>query len=359
MKLLFILALLLGALSASAAPFVPLADDQVLERLPEKSDPSLKALKRLRAAQAADPRNLDLAAAYARRAIEVSRESGDPRFLGAAQAALAPWWNDPDAPAAALLLRATIRQSQHDFAGALADLDRVIARTGEGQALLTRATVLTVQARYAEARADCARLARRTSALVVATCDAGPASLAGNPDGVYRSLVLLMNEGANDPGVLAWALTLAGEIAARNGDATAADAHFRAARALDPRDAYLKGAYADFLLDEDRPREVLPLLADDTRNDALLLRLALAERQVPEMHAALAAHRDDLAARFDAARRRGDVVHRREEARYRLALAGDPGGALALARDNWAVQREPADLRVLADAARALAETAR
>jgi len=57
--------------------------------------------------------------------------------------------------------------------------------------------------------------------------------------------------------------------------------------------------------------------------------------------------------------RRGDVVHRREEARYRLALAGDPGGALALARDNWAVQREPADLRVLADAARALAETAR
>ena len=358
MKLLLLLLLLCTA-PAAAAPFVPAADGQVLERLPEKTDPSLKVLKRLRAAQSTDPRNLDLAVAYARRAIEVSRESGDPRFLGAAQAALAPWWADPQAPAAALLLRATIRQSQHDFDGALADLDRVIARSGDGQALLTRATVYTVQARYAEARADCARLARRTTPLVVATCDAGPASLSGHADAAYRTLIDVLNESPADPGVRAWSLTLAGEIAARNGDAAAADAHFRAARALDPRDAYLKGAYADFLLDQGRAREVPPLLADDTRNDALLLRLALAEQRLPEARAAYGAHRDELAARFDAARRRGDVVHRREEARYRLAIAGDPQGALALARDNWAVQREPADLQVLADAARALAETAR
>jgi hypothetical protein len=31
-------------------------------------------------------------------------------------------------------------------------------------------------------------------------------------------------------------------------------------------------------------------------------------------------------------------------------------GALALARDNWNVQREPADLRILQDAARAAGE---
>jgi len=359
MKKLLLLILLVAAAPAAAAPFVPRADDQVLERLPEKADPSLRALKRLRAAQSADPRNLDLAVPYARRAIEVSRQSGDPRFLGAAQAALAPWWSDPAAPPAAVLLRATIRQSQHDFTGALADLDRVIARTGDGQALLTRATVLTVQARYAEARADCARLARRTTPLVVATCDAGPASLSGNADAAYRTLVELTARPGDDPGVRAWSLTLAGEIAQRAGDVEAAEGHFRAARALDPRDAYLKAAYADFLLDRGRAREVIAMLADDTRNDALLLRLALAEQQVPEAHADFVAHRDDLAARFDAARQRGDVVHRREEARYRLVIARDPAGALALARDNWAVQREPADLRVLTDAARALAETAR
>ena len=65
------------------------------------------------------------------------------------------------------------------------------------------------------------------------------------------------------------------------------------------------------------------------------------------------AHRDEMAARFDAARRSGDSVHRREEARFRLLALKDAAGAVALARENWKVQREPADLRILVQAARA------
>lgn len=354
--LVFLLALLAGS-AVRAAPYVPAADDQVLERLPEQADPSLRLLKRMRSALAAEPRNLGLAIALARKAIETTRASGDPRYLGMAQAALAPWWNDAQAPAPALLLRATIRQSLHDFDGALADLDRVIARTADGQALLTRATILTVQGRYSAARADCARLVRRTSPLVVGTCDAGPASLAGDAD-AYPRLLALLAASRDDPLVRAWSLTLAAEIAARAGDDAAAEGHFLAARALDPHDAYLKAAYADFLLDRGRPADALPLVEADVRNDALLLRLALAERALARRQAAFATHAADLAARFDAARRRGDVVHRREEARYRLAIAGDAAGALALARANWDVQREPADLRVLADAARATHDAA-
>ena len=83
------------------------------------------------------------------------------------------------------------------------------------------------------------------------------------------------------------------------------------------------------------------------RNDALLLRIALAEQRLPDHAADFAAHRADLAARFDAARRRGDSLHRREEARFRLTMLGDAAGALALARANWDVQREPADRRIL------------
>ena len=60
-----------------------------------------------------------------------------------------------------------------------------------------------------------------------------------------------------------------------------------------------------------------------------------------------------MRARFEAARRRGDTVHRREEARFALELAGDPREAVRLAKLNWAVQKEPADLRILAEAATA------
>jgi len=136
------------ATGAMAVPEVPADDNVVLERLPEKGNPALTQLKRMRAALAANPQQIEIAAPVARRAIEAARETGDPRFLGQAQAALAPWWSSNDAPEIALVLRATVKQSQHDFAGALADLDLVLKRNAaNGQARLTRATVLTVHGR--------------------------------------------------------------------------------------------------------------------------------------------------------------------------------------------------------------------
>jgi predicted Zn-dependent protease len=339
---------------AQARPYVPDDDAAVVERLPERGDPALARLKRMRAALASAPDNLDIAAAVARHALDAARARGDPRFVGQAQAALAPWWTRADAPAAALLLRATVKQSQHDFAGALADLDRLLsAQPTLAQARLTRATVLAVVGRYADARRDCAALAAHASPMVVAACDATPASLSGDAQRGYDALVATLERSRDAAAVRAWALTLAAEIAARRGDWTAAGRHFRAALALDAEDAYLKGAYADFLLDRDQPADVLPLLRSDARNDGLLLRMALAEQRLPAERASFVGHRNELAARFDAARRRGDRLHQREEARFRLTIDGDAVAALALARDNWAVQREPADLRILVESARA------
>ena len=354
-----VLLLALWACAAEAKPYVPQDDALVLERLPEKGDPALRELKRMRAALAGAPRNLDVAAAVARRAIEASRATGDPRFLGQAQAALSPWWGVPEAPPVVVLLRATIRQGQHDFDGALSDLDRLLkANPRAAQARLTRATVLTVVGRHTEAKADCIELASVAAPLIVAGCLAVPTSLSGGAERAYAELLRVLANPGTDTGTIQWALTLAAEIAVRRGDAVAAEQHFRAALALDPHDAYLKGAYADFLLDAKRPLDVPPLLADDVKNDGLLLRLVLAEAQLPERRDAFVAHRAEMAARFDAARQRGDSLHRREEARFRLAIEGDVPGALRLARDNWNVQREPADLRILIDAAKAANDAA-
>ena len=51
-------------------------------------------------------------------------------------------------------------------------------------------------------------------------------------------------------------------------------------------------------------------------------------------------------------------MHLREEARFTLELLDRPTAALELARRNWATQREPADARILLEAAAAAAEPA-
>jgi hypothetical protein len=50
---------------------------------------------------------------------------------------------------------------------------------------------------------------------------------------------------------------------------------------------------------------------------------------------------------------RNESVHEQEEARHALVLRNDPAKALALAVDNWRVQREPRDARIFLEAAQA------
>jgi hypothetical protein len=59
-----------------------------------------------------------------------------------------------------------------------------------------------------------------------------------------------------------------------------------------------------------------------------------------------------MKARLAAARLRGEV-HAREEARLALDALNEPARALALAIENWAQQKEPADAVLLARAAAA------
>ncbi len=114
---------------AAATPFVPADDALILERLPARNTPQFRYLCMLRERAAAMPTDIVAATALANAYYQAARSEGDPRFLGYAEAALAPWWKDAEPPTDVLvLLRAKIRQNNHDFARALIDLDQAIAR---------------------------------------------------------------------------------------------------------------------------------------------------------------------------------------------------------------------------------------
>ena len=344
---------------ADAAPFVPESDSRVLERLPFASnDPVLGRLRALNNQLTRKPNNLPLAILVAQGYLEVGRVTGDPRYAGYAQAALAPWWDFEQAPQEVLVLRATVRQRMHQFDVALADLATVLNTNPRNvQARLIRATVLQVQGVYDEAREECRALHDLSEELVWAACLANVNGATGKLRESYQQLRLALDRYPHAlPSVQSWVLTNLAEMAARAAMTQEAETHFRAALALDGVDYYLLGTYSDFLLDNGRPQEVVALLRDKTAADPLLLRYALALQAQHSKE--LPAQLEQLLDRLAASRLRGDRVHLREEARFTLHLLNAPQAALTLAQENWQVQKEPADIRILLEAALAADDAA-
>lgn len=334
----------------SATPYIPENDAIVLQKLPASSA-SMQALSQLRSQLSQAPADLSLAVELARGYLQMGRTMADPRYEGYAQAALKPWWDLARPPPEVLVLRAVLQQRRHDFAGALSDLAQALQMQPENeQAWLTQAAIHQVRGDYQAAYQSCLPILRLSSHLLSTACIASVSSLNGR---AHESLQILQKAidqaSAATPQEKLWALTILAETAERIEKYAEAEQYFKAALAVNRQDSYLLGAYSDFLLDQKRPEDVQNILQQSGQSDGLLLRLALAAQQLkaPERDTYIRT----LKARFAANRLRGEASHLREEARFTLHLLREPEQALKLAIDNWHIQREPWDARILLEAA--------
>lgn len=349
-----IASLLVAAAPAISAPYRPHDDAQVLERLPGRlaGNEQQKALRELRGRLRDQPGNPQIAAELAERYYRLAQRTGDPRYVGYAQSALSPWPPGSAAPADVRTVRALIAQFLHDFDGALTDLDAVLAANpADLGARSYRAIIHLVKADYDQAAKDCAELERLAQGLVANACLPTVSAVVGRSEpAIARLTRLLDTHRSAPPNEKLWVFNRLGEINQRLGRWEEADAWYRKALAAGIDDQYLLATYADFLLDRNRPAEVVTLLQSHVPNDVLLLRLALAEKSLamPET----ATHQAMLADRYDASRRRGDKLHLADEALFALHFSKQATTALNLARENWdLMQREPSDARILLEAA--------
>lgn len=335
------------------APYVPTRDDEILQRVPAASDPAVRKMAILRAELNASPGNLRTAYQLAWAYVGFGRRLGDATYAGYAEAVIAPWMASASPPATVLVLQATILQVRHQFDPARKLLGQALARDPRDvQAWLTLATLDTVQGDYAAAERGCSETARLRAFAASVGCRANLLEYQGQ---ARQGIALLEQVDATrsgpSPDSGAWVQGLLAESFERVGDWTRAEASYRKALALTPDDNFLLVAYADFLLDRNRSREVLPLLADHTQSDTAFLRLALAQAALKTLDATR--YTWIMAARFEALKQRGSYYFGREQARFALQLQHAPQEALTLAEQNWAVQHEPWDARVLLEAAQA------
>ena len=388
LPLLLLPAMLLALLpcAALAKPIQPASDDELVEILPASSQARRMASRSLaasgaRAAASGLPARgttpislapaLAIAAAdavqKAEQLLHIARTEDDPRAAGQALALLAPWHNDAQAPAALIVIQATVEQFLHQFDTARNRLQALVQRDPrQAQAWLTLATLHRLRGDYAESDKACRAVVALQVALHGQACLAENQALRGQVDAARNSLQALI-QSTSDADSRAWLFTTLAELEQRDLRTTQADAAFRSALAASP-DGYTALAYADFLIAQGRGARATEVLQKQPRSDAVLIRLVVSGRQADSGKSAKPAHgaghavnnainhnASELAERFaQAALRPGAAAgHAREQALYALDVQRDPVAALRFAQANVVQQREPIDLLLLARAARA------
>ena len=328
-----------------AGAYIPSSDETVLAELPAGT-----RYADVSARHAAENR-IDVAIPLAQFYIRQSRSSGDLRYLGYAQAVLAPWLKEDPPQPDVLVLQATLQQSRHEFDDSLASLERALSiRPNDPQARLIQATVLRVQGRYPEAIAACEQLSRVAAPRLGSLCLQSLRGLKGQLESAYTTLTQVAPQGWPSS-EKSWLYSELGEMAVRLGRDDEAQRWFQQDLSLAPTDFYVRAAYADLLLRQRRPTEALALLQGRESFEPLLLRIAIAQHQLHDPRLSQSSAR--LKAAFAAEEQRGEAVHRREQARFLLEVEDQPRLGLAAALENWSVQHEPDDVLVLVSAAKA------
>lgn len=346
-----LLALLLATspvLAAVPPRFLPADPTQILYSFEKNQYAALRDAPR---ESRANPEHAaELAAEYVLRA----KRDGDARYYGFAEALLLPWMSRGESTIPMRLTWAYVQQHGHDFEAALQTLSTVLAQPQPpAEGYLLRATILASQGKLTLARQDCRGLVGRASALVTAACAAQTVT---TMESVVRGREVLSQLLASDQSLpangqnsaeRAWALGVLAELEQRLGEQQRVEQLLQEAVFLVPRDAYLRGRYADLLLEQSRTEEVVSLVQANSADNGLLLRWALAVHGRQDSCDPCAA----LAARYKQMRRRGEQPHERDYAQYLLHIVGDTRAALEVAKQNWVAQKEIVDMRLLLELA--------
>lgn len=320
---------------------IPRDDALVIERLPAGyvSPPArdtAPSLEQVRALMAAASRN------------------GDARLASRAEALL-PRLARTQPAETIWLLQAYAAQHRHDFAGALAVLDRLLARhPADADARHLRAQIHLVGGRLDRAKQDCTALALGIDSRRALLCFAALAERRHDTrQGIALLTRWLSQASATDPS-RTYALTLRAEFASMQ-SAGDADLWFRQALATQPEHVGTLAAYARHLRRNGEFAQAWDLLRDAPDADRLLLEQALLARALNRPDAGALARR--MQQRYRLAHAVGAAPEAREEAEFALSLGADAPRALQLAQSNFATQRDREDVELFCRAAIAAGET--
>ena len=353
--------LLLGisccAMAAKAEPYIPDNDSTIITRLPSAVVAMSQQLRATEGSRNDNPQQL-FAQAY--RSYQLALTEQDPRAYGRTLAIIEQWPDNVGKPVSLRLIAAAVLQHNHEFVPALDELRTVLEEEpGNAQALMIQAQIGLVTAHYPLTQQSCDALVNRVERAFQINCQAQLDGVTGKADTALDTLTQELDSGRpmSRQALLEIHITIA-TIAHRLGENDMAGQHYLAALTMAPDNTYLLSNYAQWLLQQERYRDVIALLGsepDPTSNVELgvMLTNALLSSSDAANSNRAASLIAELEAYFETAYRRGENLPVKEFARFALDIQGRPEAALEAAMKNWSSQKEPSDALLLAEAATA------
>ena len=283
-----------------------------------------------------------------RRLLQAFRVSGDDALLERAWSVIEPQLRSNDLTARQLVDAALIAQARHQFDTAL-ELTRSALQNdrNDEQSWLLLASIHLVKGDSEAAGNACDELDRSHWLLIVG-CKARVAHASGDAAKVRPSfdrLLTATQEQGIEADMLAWAFSVAGDLAVSDNDADRAVDYFARSLSL-AESTQVRSALVDVLLANDRLADAQAELEKGSRALPLdIRRLILANRQGRTV---------DVTDRIAAVDRRfrewiaaKDWLHAREMARFYIDVLERPELARQLAEINIGIQKEREDLLLL------------
>jgi len=347
-----------------ALTFKPASPDQVLATLSGGfgGSDAANGLSALRDARRKNPKSVVNALALTDELLKIGRSTGLPRFYGEAEAVLAPWWQEKTPPTDVLLRRANIYQFNHQFGLALQDLEVYLrANPTDSNARLMEATINMIIGRYAQAKHSCGALPAGRNSVVRTVCGLAASAMLGNSKTnftIMTSMFASSLASANVSKSLSrgslsdvdkYIKTVTADMALQLNATKTAQKELMEIYQSDPADRFNAINLTDVFLDQNRYLEASRVVCQFEGIQAAVLRCARAMRILDPLRFRELVGR--IASEVKADTQRGTSVHQREAAYFYLYLNDDPSQALMAAKQNFELQKEPIDARLLLESA--------
>lgn len=325
----------LSCLTVSAQSYIPKDNDFVLDSWQVNTNESNQT-----SASLTDIENLLTQAQY----------PGKSAYnIGRAKALLQPHLQQ-NVSAKAWYLSARLLQHQHQFTAALTQLDKAISQNKKlTSAWLLKANIHLALAQHSQARNACLSLLGQADMLTVASCSLEVEGYQGKLDSSYQQLAELVEKyGLPEDESKVWMLQILADMAHRLGqNQTAITWLEQYTEKLKPTSLLV--LWSDIQLESNHAKIVSQQLSSvvnhaEYKDDALLLRLAIAEKQ---MNAGDTYWAEQTLARIQLRVQRNDRFHASEIARFYIEIAPNPDKALHWAEENWRMTKLAADKQLL------------